>query len=275
MYLPNEILKMGTSADPSTDNFASAATAYALDMTQATPTWTQVASMAFPRTYHNSTLLPDGTVLVTGGGLNTEPTDTFHAVLPAELWSPVTQTWTTLASMNAPRLYHGTALLLPDGRVMISGGGRSVGCPDGATDQLSAEFFEPPYLFQGPRPTITSAPAQLSYGQNFTVQTPNAGQIAKVSLIRFGAVTHAFNVGQHFLPLSFTAGSGSLTVTAPANSNLAPPGNYMLFIVGTNGVPSIAAVVQVGEFQISVPPSISPPPGESVPGKLHQFLGRF
>jgi hypothetical protein len=263
MYLPDKILKMGTSADPSTDTFASAATAYVLDMTQTNPTWTQVASMAFPRTYLNSTLLPDGTVLVTGGGLYAYPTYTPGAVLPTELWSPVTQTWTTLASMNAPRLYHSGALLLPDGRVMISGGGRSVGCPDdGGTDQLSAEFFEPPYLFQGPRPTITAAPAQLSYGQNFTVQTPDAGQIASVSLIRFGAVTHAFNVGQRFLPLSFTARRRSLTVAAPANSNLAPPGNYMLFIVSTSGVPSIAAVAQVGEFQISVP---NPPPPSSPP----------
>jgi hypothetical protein len=246
MYLPNEILKTGTSADPTTDNFASAATAYVLDMTQTTPTWTQVASMAYPRTYHNSTLLPDGTVLVTGGCQSTDPVDVPHAVYPVELWSPATKTWKTLASMSTYREYHSVALLLPDARVLISGGGRSVLCPDtGGTDQLNAEFFEPPYLFNGPRPTITSAPAQLSYGQNFTVQTPNAAQIATVSLIRFGAVTHAFNVGQRFLPLSFSAGSGSLTVTAPANSNLAPPGNYMLFILNTNGVPSIAAEVNI------------------------------
>jgi hypothetical protein len=258
MYLPNEILKMGTSADPSTDSFASAATAYVLDMTQATPTWTPVASMAFPRTYHNSTLLPDGTVLVTGGGLYAYPTFTQGAVLPAELWSPVTQTWTTLASLNAPRLYHSEALLLPDARVLISGGGRSVGCPDAeGTDQLSAEFFSPPYLFKGPRPTITAAPAQLSYGRNFTVQTPNAGQIGRVSLVRFGAVTHAFNVGQRFLPLSFSAGSGSLTVTAPANSNLAPPGNYMLFLVDATGVPSTAATVHFGPPYLSAGP-VSP-----------------
>ena len=246
MYQPDKILKMGSSADPSTDTFNSAATAYVLDMTQPTPTWTQVASMSYPRTYLNSTILPDGTVLVTGGGLYAYPTYLPGAVFPAELWSPVTQTWTTLASLSAPRLYHSVALLLPDARVLISGGGRSVGCPDVQnTDQLSAEFFEPPYLFKGSRPTITAAPAQLSYGQVFTVQTPNAGQIASVSLIRFGAVTHAFNVGQHFLPLAFTAGSGSLTVTAPANSNLAPPGNYMLFIVNTSGVPSIAAILNL------------------------------
>ena len=83
----------------------------------------------------------------------------------------------------------------------------------------------------------------LSYGQNFTVQTPDAARIAKVSLIRFGSVTHAINMSQRFIPLSFSVGSGSLTVTAPANANLAPPGNYMLFLVDTNGIPSVAAVV--------------------------------
>ena len=148
--------------------------------------------------------------------------------------------------MNAPRLYHSEALLLPDGRRIVHGGGRFNGI-DEPTDQLSAEFFSPPYLFKGSRPVITSVissvPGQLSYGQQFTVQTPDASRIASVSLIRFGAATHAINMGQRFLPLNFTVGTGSLTVTAPANSNLAPPGNYMLFILDTSGVPSLAAIV--------------------------------
>ena len=61
--------------------------------------------------------------------------------------------------------------------------------------------------------------------------------------MRFGAVTHQFNVGQRYVPVSFSAGTGALTVTAPANANLAPPGYYLLFIVDTNGVPSVAATV--------------------------------
>ncbi len=197
--------------------------------------------MAFPRTFHNSTLLPDGTVLVTGGGTTTNAVGLANAVLPAELWSPTTQTWTTLASMSAPRLYHSEALLLPDGRVLVSGGGRFNGVNE-TTDQMTAEFFSPPYLFKGVRPVITFAPPQLSYGQNFTVQTPDAARIAKVSLIRFGSVTHCINMSQRYLPLTFAAGSGSLTITAPANAELAPPGNYMLFLVDSNGIPSVAAV---------------------------------
>jgi Domain of unknown function (DUF1929)/Bacterial Ig domain len=242
MYLPSKFLKLGTCVDPDLATRPSVAIAYVLDMTQTTPTWRQLASMAFPRTYQNVTLLPDGNVLVTGGGTTTGAKDVANAVLPAELWSPTTESWTTMASMSAPRLYHSEAVLLPDGRILMSGGGR-FDDNNYPTDQFSAEFFAPPYLFKGQRPVITSAPSQLSYGQNFTVQTPDATRIAKVSLIRFGSVTHAIDMSQRFLPLSFSVGTGSLTITAPVNANLAPPGNYMLFLVDTNGVPSVAAIV--------------------------------
>ena len=110
---------------------------------------------------------------MTGGGPTTDAVDVANAILPAEVWSPATQTWTILAPMSAPRLYHSEALLLPDGRVMVHGGGEFNGVNE-TTDQLSAEFFAPPYLFKGTRPAITSAPSQISYGQNFTVQTPDA-----------------------------------------------------------------------------------------------------
>ncbi len=244
MYLPGKIIKMGTSANPDLSTRPSAATAYVIDMNQPTPAWRQIANMAFARTYHTSTVLPDGTVLVTGGGTTTNAIDLSTAVLAAELWDPNTEAWTTLASMHTPRLYHSIALLLPDARVLVSGGGRFNGNSD-PTDQPSSEIYSPPYLFKGTRPTITSAPAQLNYGQAFTVQTPDAATIAKVSLIRLGAITHDFNESQVYVPLNFTAGSSSLTVTAPANANLATPGPYMLFLVNTNGVPSVAAMTKL------------------------------
>jgi len=242
MYLPNKFLKTGTSCDPDTAQRPTATTAYVLDMTAASPTWRQVASMQYPRTFHVETILPDGNILVTGGGPTTAATDTANAILPAEMWSPTSETWTTMASMHAARLYHATALLLPDGRVEVGGGGRfdPVTLP---TDQFSAEFYSPPYLFKGPRPVIASAPGVLQYGHAFTVQTPDAGRIASVSLIRYGSTTHQINMAQRFLPLAFTADSTSLTITAPVDSNLAPPGYYMLFIVDTLGVPSVAATV--------------------------------
>jgi hypothetical protein len=244
MYLPSKFLKMGKSVDPDDPVVPSVATAYVLDMTHASPAWRQVASMTFPRTYHDATLLPNGNVLVTGGGTTTNAIDTTHAVLPAEVWSAATQTWARLASMSAPRLYHSGALLLPDGRVLVSGGGRFNDDTE-PTDQFSAEFFSPPYLFKGARPTISSAPSQLTYGQNFTVHTPDAARIAKVSLIRFGSVTHDINMSQRFVPLSFSIGTRALTIKAPANGNFAPPGNYMLFLVDSNGIPSVAALVHL------------------------------
>jgi hypothetical protein len=148
-----------------------------------------------------------------------------------------------MASMHTPREYHSTALLLPDGRVVESGMGADFG---NVPDEQSAEFFSPPYLFKGPRPSITQAPSQIHYGSGFTISTPDAANISKAVLIRLGAVTHFFNQNTYYVPLSFQVGTGTLTLTAPVDGRLAPPGYYMLFIVNSNGVPSIAPIVQVG-----------------------------
>lgn len=147
-----------------------------------------------------------------------------------------------MSSMQKPRLYHGSALLLPDGRVVVSGGGRSPG-PD-PRDQQSLEIFAPPYLFKGARPTISSAPATLLYNQAFTVQTPDAAQISKVALVALGNMTHGINMSQRYIPLAFSTTAGALTVGAPTDANIAPPGIYMLFIVNTQGVPSMASFVK-------------------------------
>ena len=181
-------------------------------------------------------------MLVTGGGRTVAAYDVANAVYPAEQWSPTTETWTTLASMHAPRLYDSSALLLPDGRVLVSGGGRNPG--PSPLDQLSAEIFAPPYLFKGPRPTITSAPSVLTYNQAFTVTTPDAARITSAVLMPAGATTHGINLSQRYVPLSFTTGTGQLTMRAPVDSNLAPPGWYLLFLVNDAGVPSIATLVQ-------------------------------
>jgi len=244
MYLPGKVIKSGTSADPDLPVFPSATTTYVIDMTQPTPRWQQTPPMGYPRTYHTLTILPDGDVLATGGGTTTNAIGVSTAVLPAEIWSPVTQTWTIVASMGAPRLYHSEALLMPDARVLVLGGGHFNGINE-PTDQLSAQYYSPPYLFNGPRPTITSAPATITYGGSFTVQTPQAAGIAAVTFIRLGSVTHTINMDQRLVPLAFTAGGGSLTVQAPANGNLAPPGYYMLFILDANGVPSVAAIMKI------------------------------
>ncbi|MCI0350770.1 MAG: DUF1929 domain-containing protein, partial [Acidobacteriales bacterium] len=166
--------------------------------------------------------------------------DYANSVLAAELWSPDTKTWRTLASAQNGRLYHGNAVLLLDGRVLVAGSGRL-----GAPPQLNAEIFSPPYLFKGPRPTISSIPASATYNSTFFVETPSAAAITSVTLLRLSATTHAFNMDQRILRLSFSQAAGGLNVVAPANSNLAPPGYYGLFILNGSGVPSIAGVIRI------------------------------
>ncbi len=208
MYLPGKIMKAGTATADSPGH-PSAATTFVLDMTQPSPLWQATAPMAFPRSYLNLTILPDGQVLTTGGSSNTDLANFSAAVYEAELWSPTTQTWTTLSRMQTPRLYHSTALLLPDARVLVAGGGRQNGLtlPD-PKDQESAEIFSPPYLFKGPRPVISSAPAVVSYASAFSVVTPDAARVASVSLIALGAVTHSINQNQRFVPLTFQQAGG-------------------------------------------------------------------
>jgi hypothetical protein len=157
-----------------------------------------------------------------------------------------------MAAMVTPRLYHSTALLLPDARVVTCGGGRT------GPEHFDAEIFSPPYLFKGARPTITSAPTTIEYSTDFTVVTPDAASIAKVSLIRLGSVTHAYNSNQRFVPLTFTASGGSLTVQAPTSRNIAPPGHYMLFIVNGAGVPSVAPIVRFPAPAEDVQPPTAP-----------------
>ena len=149
MYLPGKFMKAGSATD-SQDSGPSSNTTFVLDMTQPSPAWQQTASMAYPRSFMNLTMLPDGNVLATGGETDKNGGTIANAVYAAEMWSPTTQTWTTMASMHTPREYHGTALLLPDGRVLESGMGADFG---NVPDESSAEFYSPPYLFKGARPT--------------------------------------------------------------------------------------------------------------------------
>jgi len=241
MYLPGKIMKAGSATD-SQGTGPSANTTFVLDTTQPTPMWQQTPSMAYQRSFLNLTELPDGSVLATGGETDKNGGNITNAVYAAELWSPQTQTWTTMSSMVTPREYHSTALLLPDGRVIVSGMGNDFGQ---VPNETNAELFSPPYLFKGARPVISQAPTQIQYGANFSITTPDFASISKVVLIRTGATTHFFDQNTRYIPLNFQQTSGGLAVTAPANGNLAPPGHYMLFIVNNNGVPSVAAILQI------------------------------
>jgi|tagenome__1003787_1003787.scaffolds.fasta_scaffold20965084_2 hypothetical protein len=226
-------------------------TSLVIDINGATPQVTATAPMAFGRRQHNLTVLADGSVLATGGNSSGASLIDLNAgVYAAELWNPATGQWRTLAAMQVTRQYHSSALLLPDGRVLSSGGGICGTCDQVGYLAKNAEIFSPPYLFQAdgtlaPRPSIDSAPAQTTYGAPMAITTTAPASIQKVALVRLGAVTHSNNMEQRYIPLSFTAGATTITATAPANANIAPPGFYMLFIVDANGVPSVASMVNV------------------------------
>ena len=179
MYRPNKIMKSGSWSDPGfrgTNTFNAHARTAVIDMSAGTPAWRETAAMNRARAYHNLTLLPDGTVLASGGGSTSDGVDIENSVLPAEIWNPDTETWTEVDSLQNGRLYHSTALLLPDGRVLMAGGGQLPSVPT-IVNQRNAEIYSPPYLFKGPRPTITAAPSAAAYGASFDVTTPNAASI--------------------------------------------------------------------------------------------------
>jgi galactose oxidase len=260
MYASGKVLAMGGS-DPPTN------TAEVIDLNQTSPSWRAVSSMANSGRQLNAVLLPDGKVLVTGGTAAPGFNDPSGAVHAAELWDPATENWTTLASNNAniSRVYHSATLLLPDGRVLSTGGN---GFPD-------TEIYSPPYLFKGTRPTITSAPPSIAYGQSFFVETPDALATSKITMLRLSSTTHAFNMSQYIKELSFSQTTGGLNVTAPpapaTPGTVAPPGYYLLFILNGNGVPSVARIIKLGGTAPSdtTPPTVSltaPASGATVSG---------
>ncbi len=235
MYESGKVLVIG-GADPPT------ATAETIDLNAATPAWKSTGSMHFARRQHNAVILPDGKVLVVGGSSAAGFDTSTSPVFPTEMWDPATGAFTVMASIAEYRGYHSTALLLPDGRVLSAGG--NVGGPN-------AQLFSPPYLFAGARPTISSAPTAVGYGQNVFINTPDAAAITQVTWLRAGSTTHTNDMSQRFMHLTFTKTSTGLNVTMPANANLAPPGFYLLFILNSAGVPSVGSMVQMSSAPVN------------------------
>jgi hypothetical protein len=234
MFAPGKILQFGGESNG----------AVVIDITAGTPVVTGTQQMIQQRRYATSTLLADGSVLATGG--SSQRNALVNVSSNAEIWNPVNGMWTIGTREVQPRLYHSSAMLLPDGSVLVGGGGAP-----GPVTNLNVEIYYPPYLFApggvvAQRPLISAAPTALETGKSFTVDFGNAASISRVVLIKTGSVTHGWNMEQRFIELPFRAAGGRLTVQMTSRATDATPGRYLLFILDNAGVPSIGKIVYLG-----------------------------
>lgn len=252
MYQPGKILQVG-------GGLADGKGAIVIDINGFTPRVKTVASLAQSRTmWAESVVLPDGKVLIMGGALRDDDVST--ASLGTEMWDPDTEQWTMLASSELPRLYHSTAILLKDGRVLLAGGGAP-----GPLINRNAEIFSPPYLFDdsgnlAQRPTITSAPKFATHAQSITLTHGGGAPIERATLIKTSAVTHSFNMEQRFFDLAMSSSGNTVTVDLPESPNSATPGNYLVYLIDGNGVPSEGHILTIGDRPA---PNVNPVPVEA------------
>jgi len=235
MYQPGKILSVRAAAQ-----------AVVVDINNATPVVTPTASLSADRRFGNTTVLADGKVWANGG--SSTGNTLAGARYDSETWDPATGTWTLGATAAKARLYHSVSMLMPDGTVLTGGGGAP-----GPVTQLNAEIYFPPYLYKtdgsgqpAVRPVIAAAPTAAAWGQAVAVTMSDATPVTRMTLVRFGAVTHDFSNEQRFQDVSFTQNGADLTVTMPTSADYAPPGFYMLFALDAQGVPSQAKIVRLG-----------------------------
>lgn len=250
MFDVGKILKVGGAESYDSGHLAKDAS-YIIDINAgfgSIPSVEPVANnLSFPRTMHNSTVLPTGEVLVTGGLSESILFSDVGARLNAEIYDPSTNLWRTVAGMQVPRTYHSVAILMADARVFVGGGGLCDNTP-GCENHFNAEIYSPPYLFNSSgelaeRPSIRSPDTA---GFNSSVSITGTPNIQQFSLVRNSSATHSTNNEQRRIPLEFNANSGSYTVDIP-NANVVPPGYYMLFAIDADGVPSIAEMIKIGD----------------------------
>ncbi|RSL87008.1 Galactose oxidase [Fusarium floridanum] len=203
--------------------------------------------MYYPRVFHTSVLLPDGTVFITGGQEYAIPFEDSTPQLTPEMYIPDSDTFIKQQPNSIVRTYHSMSILLPDARVFNGGGGL---CGDCSTNHFDAQIFTPSYLLTkdgkpATRPKIVSVSATtIKVGGSITVTT--GGVVNTASLIRYGTATHTVNTDQRRIPLTLTgAGKNKYTFKVPGDSGIALPGYWMLFVMNSAGVPSVASTIKV------------------------------
>jgi hypothetical protein len=260
LYDVGKILKVGGAPAYQQSSGTTYATnsAYLIDISAGPgtrPIVTRLTPMSYERAFSNSVVLPNGNVVVIGGQSIPDPFTDTAAILVPEIWNPATRQFKFLNPMQTPRTYHSTAILLPDGRVFVGGGGQcGAGCPQ---NHLTAEILTPPYLLNSDgsaarRPALNAASTSTRATLGGSIKAGTAGQVAAFVLMRLSATTHTVNNDQRRIPLSITkitalsGGSYAYVLTMPSDDpGVVLPGYYMLFALNSNGVPSVSSTIQI------------------------------
>ena len=242
-------LIMKTGGAPAYQDANATTSTYLIDINNpAAVAVTKLAPMAYPRAFANGVILPNGQIVIVGGQTHPVPFSDNTTIFVAEMWDPDTRVFRQLKPAATPRNYHSSALLLPDGRVFVGGGGQcGSGC---AGNHLNVEILTPPYLLNADgsaasRPAITAAPATGALGGTIAVNTDVP--VMSFVLMRNGSATHTVNNDERRVPLAIdsTSGASSYVLRVPSDPGVAVPGYYMLFALDARGVPSRAATVRI------------------------------
>ena len=245
MFRPGRILQFGGNSSG----------ALVIDINGASPVVTTTQSLSSRRRLVNATILADGRVLATGGS------DVWNELVgvnySAEIWNPSTGQWLHGPNEARSRLYHSSAILMPDASVLVLGGGAP-----GPEVNTNVEVYYPPYLYNAAggfatRPVVDDAPSAIDIGETFAVGLGSTATISRVVLIKTTSASHSFNMDQRFIELTFQQNGAGLVAQAPTRATDAPPGFYLLFVFNSAGTPSIAKIAKIGVAPV-VNPAVTP-----------------
>lgn len=218
-----------------------------VDLKDADPRFEDGASLDEGTRYPSASLLPDDSLLVTGGSEDYRGRSGSN-VLQARLYDADSDSYKRVADPAVGRNYHSGSVLLPDGRVMIFGSDSlysdKANTRPGVFEQR-IEIYTPPYLYRDSRPELTAGPKSVKRGGTAMFTTNQASTIKSAKLMRPSAVTHVTDTDQRSVALDLKKTDGGISVTVPKNRALVPSGWYMLFVTDDKGTPSEGTWVEV------------------------------
>ena len=206
-----------------------------IDISDSTkPIVTRLKGMNYPRSNSNTTIMPNGQLFVNGGTSFNELT---FSVFTPEIYDPKKNEWKEMQQSLIRRNYHSSTLLLPDGRILVSGG-----------DVWNAEIYYPPYLFTvdwegktilAKRPKIVNLSKNIEKREKINLKIDNSKEITHINMISAGSSTHSQPVESKFLSLSFEKfDDKTISFSIPEDKNIIQNGAYLIFAINASGTPS-------------------------------------